>query len=759
MLSVVAALSQVHAQTEGGLIRQITVSGNERIEPATVASYLTVRVGDPFDPQRIDESLKSLFATGLFADVTIRRQGDVLSVAVVENPIINRIVFEGNQRLDNDELLEEVRLRPRVVYTRAKVRADVQRMLELYRRKGRFAAAIEPKIIQREQNRVDLVFEIAEGPKTKIARINFLGNERFSDGDLRDELATRESRWWRIFTSEDTYDPDRLAFDRELLRQFYLTRGYADFRVVSAVAELTPDRESFFITFTIEEGEIYEFGEVDVESQIRDIKAEDFRAFLLMEEGERYNAKKIQDTVDLLTNAAGVLGYAFVDVRPRIRRDREERRLHVTFRILEAPRVYVERIDIHGNVRTLDRVVRREFRLLEGDAFNSSRLRRSQDRIDRLGFFREVEVEQLPGSAPDRVIIDVSVQEQATGELSLGAGFSSLENFIFDLSVRERNLLGRGQDLRLGFTISSRRQQIDIGFTEPYFLGRNIAAGFDLFRRVIDNSIESSFDTTTLGAALRAGLPLAEFWSLGLRYTIRSDEVEIEGTNVSPFVLAAAGTTTTSAVGYSLVHDTLNNRLRPTRGQRFVFSQDFAGLGGDIRYLRSRIDYDKYWSLGWGFVLRFGAEGGFIDGIGQDVRINDRFFLGGPRIRGFDTAGIGPRDEVTDDALGGNAFYLSTLELNIPLGSAAEELGLQGGIFVDAGSLFEVDEGLVFFDIFGNPIVNPIVGDTPDPRLSVGVGFSWNSPFGPFRVDLARALRKNDADITETFQFNIGTRF
>ena len=683
------------------------------------------------------------------------QQGSTLSIVVVENPIINRIVFEGNRKLDNDELRDEVQLKPRIVYTRAKVRADVQRILELYRRSGRFAAVVEPKIIQLPQNRVNLVFEINEGPKTKVGRIRFLGNERYKDGRLRDEIATREARWWRLFTSDDTYDPDRLAFDREQLRQFYLQNGYADFRIISAVAELTPDREQFFITFTLEEGETYNFGTVELESDIRDIDPVIFRNFLLMKEGQRYNAKLIEDTIEVLTNAAGLLGYAFLDIRPRVRRDRAERTINITFRILEAPRTYIERIDIHGNVRTLDRIIRREFRLVEGDAFNSSRLNRSEQRINALGFFREVEIEQIPGTQPDRVILDVAVQEQATGELSIGAGFSSVDNFIIDVSIRERNLLGKGQDLRLGVTFSSRRQQIDLGFTEPYFLNRQIAAGFDLFLREIDSITESSFRQRSFGGALRAGLPLTEYLALGLRYTLRRDDIQIPaGIPVSRFILDSLGKTTTSLVGYSLIYDTLDNRLRPTRGLRGVFSQDFAGVGGDIRYLRSRLDVDRYFRLWRGFVLRLGVEGGAIFGLGQDIRINDNFFLGTPRIRGFEVAGLGPRDVVNNDSLGGNVFYVGTAEVKLPIGSAARELGIEASIFADVGSLWDLDLDEEFSDMGDPIIVNPA-----SPRLSVGVGFSWDSPFGPFRIDLSRTVIKEPFDQTEFLQFNVGTVF
>ncbi len=825
------------------IIRQVTVSGNERVEPETIASYLTVRTGDPFDPAQLDISLKNLFATGLFSDVELTERSGVLIVRVVENPIINRIIFEGNKKLDNEELAEEVRLRPRQVFTRARVKADVQRMLVLYQRSGRFAAIIEPKVVQQEQNRVDLVFEIQEGPKTKVSSINFLGNKIYGDGDLRDVLATKEARWWKFFTSNDTFDPDRLAYDQQVLRQHYLNEGYADFRVVSAVSELTPDREDFFITFTVEEGEIYTFGKIEIDSQIRDVNEQLFRAFLLMREGQNYNAESIEETIEQLSNAAGLLGYAFVDVRPQIERDRENRTIKITFRILDAPRVYVERINIRGNVVTLDRVVRREFRLQEGDAFNSALVSRSENRLQRLDFFREVEIEQLQGSQPDRLILDVAVEEQATGELNLGAGFSSLENFIFDFSVRQRNFQGRGQDLRLGLRLSGTRQEIDLGFTENYFLGRSVAAGFDIFARRIDSSnFGAAFDQNSVGFSLRAGAAISEYWQVSTRYTLRRDNVQIPGSllnsSFGSFLGQIIGQLTgdpiedavllerfdrngddtinevdfdvnddgvfqdselavglgrsfqesigrrfQSIVGVTLRTDTRNSFIRPTRGKSFSISQDFAGLGGDVKYLRTRVNTDNYWTPWAGWTFRASAEGGFIEGLGQSVLLADKFYIGGPRIRGFDVAGIGPRDfsgttTGRTSSLGGTAFYIGRAELFFPLGDAALESGINASIFIDAGSLFRgqisdtpnCEFSLTEFENFEAASVddpdlvfpfstNCIAGDSPSPRVAVGIGFSWQSPFGPFRIDLSKTLKKQLGDRTQTLQFNVGTTF
>ena len=727
-------------------VDEIRVEGNQRIEPETVRSYMVIREGDDYDDELVDQSLKSLFATGLFADVVIRREETDLIVVVVENPIINRIAFEGNDNLDEDQLTAEVRLGPRVVYTRARVQADAQRIVELYRRSGRFAATVEPKIIELTQNRVDLVFEINEGPVTGVRRINFVGNRKYADRDLRGVILTEETRWFRFLSSNDNYDPDRVAFDRELLRRWYLQRGYADFRVISAVAELTRDRTDFYITFTVEEGETYTIGDVRVESEITSLNPGTLRTLVRTQPGSLYNADEIDKSIEDMTRLAGTIGYAFVDIRPRIDRDRENRIINITYQVDESPRVYVERINIVGNSRTLDRVIRREFRLAEGDAFNAVLLDRSKTRINALGFFSRVDVTTEDGSTEDRTIINVEVEEQSTGELSIGAGFSSAAAFVAELRVSERNLLGRGQRLNVGLLVGSLRQEIDLSFTEPYFLGRDLAAGFDLFRVSNDFQDEASFDSSSTGLGLRMGFPLTEFMTLNTRYTLRRDKITDVGSNASIVVQNSEGTATTSSVGYTLNFNNLDDYKLPTRGYRFSVSQDFAGLGGTERYVRTVINYAFYRQLIDKVIAVARLENGLIWGIGRDVRIIDRFFLGPDDIRGFDRAGLGPRDTSTDDGLGGNLYYKFSGEITFPLG-LPEEFGIRGAVFVDGGSLAFLDDK------------DPSIVDVGSLRLSGGFGVSWDSPFGPIRLDYAEAFLKEDFDKTEAFHFSFGTRF
>ncbi len=739
------SVSDSGAQT--GVIRSILVEGAQRIEPETIRSYLLLQEGDFFDRPRMDRSLKSLFATGLFADVTLSQEGDALIIKLVENPVINRIAFEGNQKLDDDALKAETTLRPRVIYTRTKVQNDVKRILTLYRRSGRFAATVEPKVIQLPQNRVDLAFEINEGELTEVSRIRFIGNRAFDDGDLRGIVRTKETRWWRFYTADDTYDPDRLTLDRELLRRHYLSEGYADFRVLSAVAELTPDRSDFFITFSVEEGPRYAFGDLKVDARLRDLKAEDVAEAIEIEKGDQYDADKVEDTIQSLTDAVGTLGYAFVDVRPRINRNRKKRTIDLTFQINEGPRVFVERIDIEGNIRTIDEVIRREFRLVEGDAFNSAKLRRSRRRLANLDFFEKIDVEQVPGSAPDKTVIKVDVEEKSTGSLSIGAGYSTTSGPIGDFGIQEKNLLGRGQDLKLNLSIAAKRSQIDLRFTEPYFLGREVSAGFDVFHTETDLTDTSSFKSEVTGGSLRTGYTLMEDLRQSLRYTFKRSVITDVEDDASLAVKNEEGTSYLSEVGQVLLYDKRDSRITPTEGYFARLGVDVAGIGGDVRYLRNKVDGGKYFKLADHWILGVTGGVGYLIGLGEDVRIVDRFFVGGDNLRGFAQSGIGPRDKATDDALGGEWMYVASAELQVPLGLPAE-LGIKGRVFADVGGLGKASSSS-----------SAELYESATPRASAGVGVTWSSPFGPIGVDLGYPLLKEDYDKEELIRVNFGTSF
>jgi outer membrane protein insertion porin family len=732
---------------EGGRIRSINVLGTQRIEIETVKSYMAIAEGDLYDSDRVNRSLKALFNTGLFQDVAIRREGDQLLVRVVENPIINRIAFEGNKRIKEEQLNTEIQLRPRTVYTRSKVQADVKRILELYRRSGRFAATVEPKIIQLEQNRVDLVYEISEGQPTYVRRISFVGNKRYDQDRLREVLQTKEERWYRFLSSDDTYDPDRVTYDRELLRRFYLKHGFADFRVSSAVAELTPSREGFFITYTIDEGERYKFGASTINASLRDLKPEDLQPLLVSEEGGWYNADQVEDIVQKLVDAVGTKGYAFVDVRPQVNRNPETKTIDITYNIQEGPRVFVERIDISGNVRTLDRVIRREFRLVEGDAFNSAKLRRSRQRLKDLNFFEKAEVNNVPSdSAPDRTIIKVDVQEKSTGELMFGVGWASSAGPILEASLRERNLLGRGQDLRLGGGLGTKRTSLDLSFTEPYFMDREVAAGFDLF--AIDRKLqkESSYDASSIGGDLRMGYRLSENLRQDLQYTLKQDTVK--GVNsTSIYVQEQIGSKVSSMIGQSLTYDRRDSRIDPTEGYFLRLGTEGAGLGGDIRYLRGVLSGGQYFTLTEKVVLGLSSTVGYIHGLDQRVRITDRFFVGGDNLRGFANGGVSPRDSGTGDALGSIWQAVGSAQVKFPIG-LPEEFGVSGQAFTDIGTAGPTDTR----DTLS-------VEQSQSLRVSPGVGLSWKSPMGPVSVDLGFPVLKEKFDKKEFFRFNFGTKF
>ncbi|MGB4057849.1 MAG: outer membrane protein assembly factor BamA [Alphaproteobacteria bacterium] len=738
---------QAHTASAQGVLRDVQIKGNERVETATVLSYMDIKAGDPMTRERLDSTLKGLFATGLFADVALNQQGDVLQVTVVENPVINEIAFEGNDKIKDEDLLGEIQLRPRQVFTRTKVQSDVSRLYQVYRQSGRFSVNIEPKVIRLDQNRVNLVFEIEESGVTTVKKISFVGNKHFDDSRLRSEISTKESAWYRLLSSDDRYDPDRLAFDQEMLRKFYLSQGYADFRIMSAVAELSDDRDNFFITFTVEEGDRYKVGNVSIDSKIRNFDAAQLNDQLVLKKGDWYDADVVQEIVDGITDELGDSQYAFVTVRPDVRRNREAKIVDVVFQVNETPRVFVERINVVGNVRTQDKVLRREMLLVEGDPFNKSKLARSEQNIRDLDFFETVDVKAKPGSAPDKSVIDIDVAEKSTGELSVGAGFSTNDGPLADFRIRERNLLGKGQDLLLATTIAGKRTEFDLSFTEPHFLDRDLSAGIDAFHITRDLQDESSFDQKRTGGGLRMGYPLSEHWSQSWKYRIEQNEIENVQSDASRFVLDQEGQRLTSAVSQRIQYDTRDSRLFTTEGWLAWLDTEVAGLGGDAKYVSGKTGGSYFYPLFDQVVLNALGEVGAIQAYSDsDVEINERYFIGGSSLRGFSKSGIGPRDEATRDSLGGNFFYRGSVETSFPIG-LPEEMGILGHGFTDFGSLWDLDDT-------GTGIL-----DESSIRASVGAGLSWRSPFGPVRVDLAAPVAKEDFDEEEVFRFNFGTRF
>jgi outer membrane protein insertion porin family len=760
------------AQVQSGVVQRITVQGNERIEAGTVLSYLPIAPGDTVDPSRIDVALKTLFRTDLFSDVKIDLQpnGDLL-VRVVENPIINRVIFEGNQGLKEDKLKDEVTIRPRGIFTRAKVQGDVQRIIELYRRSGRIGVTVTPQIVELPQKRIDLIFKIDEGPKSGVLSLNFLGNSEFSDGDLADVIVTEESHWYKFLSNNANYDPDRIEYDKEQLRKFYRNKGYYDFRVVSAIAELAPNKNGFVITYTVDEGPQYKFGKLSVDTELKKLDGTVLAQLLPLREGELYQDEAIEQATDALTFAAGAAGFAFVDVRPRYVANRETRTVDVSFQVREGPRVYIDRIDIVGNTRTLDYVIRRELNLSEGDAYNRVLVDRSRSQIRNLGFFKDVTIEEIPSGQPDRTALRVQVEEQPTGELSFSAGYSSIDQLVIDLGISERNFRGRGQNVRARVSVGSLRQQIDFSFTEPRFLGRDLRAGLDLYSYRYNFSSQTSFDTASLGGGVRLGFPLTQNASMSLRYTLRSDEVIIDdylcdpgALLLSPALCSQRGAYVTSLVGFGVRIDRRNDGQRPTRGFFVDMSQDLAGMGGDVNYLRTEFSGGWYHGFNKDFVLSVSGTAGYIDGWGGDsVRINDRFYKGGNSFRGFEVAGIGPRETDREDALGGKAYAIGSVELTVPT-FLPEQYGIKAALFTDFGTVGMLDD-VDKVDVNGGIAstcgngTELCVRDDLSLRASAGLSIFWRSPMGPIRFDFSQILAKEDYDKTETFRFSTSTRF
>jgi outer membrane protein insertion porin family len=751
-----------------GVVRSIEVEGNRRVEADTVRSYLQFNVGDSYDAGKVDGSLKALFATGLFADVSIDSNGSVVIVKIVENPVVNQVAFEGNSEVDTDTLRNEVQLKPRTVFTRARAQADVQRILDVYTRQGRFAASVEPKIIELEQSRVNVVFEIVEGGATKVKGVNFVGNSAFNDEQLRDIISTTQQGWFDFLKGTSIYDPDRMNLDRELLRQYYLKNGYADARVTAAQADLDRDGSGFVITFAIEEGLQYNFGAVTVENGLPDLNASALNGEVLTYQGDTYNAQSVDKTVERLTLATAEQGYPFARVRPRATPDAANRTIGVVYAIDEGPRVYIERINVIGNTRTKDFVIRREFRLAEGDAYNPLLVDRAKKRLQGLGIFKTAEVKRRPGSAPDRVVLDVEVEEQSTGELSFGAGYSTNEGIIGDVSITERNFMGNGQFLRLKLAGSIERLQVDLSFTEPRFLDRNLSAGFDLFHKELDQQDDSGFSSRTSGGTLRLGFPLAEQLWVQTGYTLKRDEIFDVESNSSLAVKQACGDTVlkngeapnctdeaywTSSIGTSLTYDKRNNQRNPTSGYYFQLSSDFAGLGGDVNYVRVQGEGRAYYPITDKITFVGRTVAGTIQGWGgEDVRLLDLYFRGGETVRGFDRAGFGPRDSSTGDAIGGQNFWAATAELRFPLPFIPDDLGISGAVFVDAGSLWGAPGDIK--DILGANLE-----DDSTVRAAAGVSLLWNSPVGPLRVDYAEAFEKQEYDQTQQLRFGASTKF
>jgi outer membrane protein insertion porin family len=746
----------------GGTIAAITVSGNQRIEAGTIQSYMVVQPGDPFDPSGINNSLKTLYATGLFKNVTITRQGSDLNVAVVENPTVDKIYFQGNKVITEKDAGDAISLKSRSVFTVAAAEADRKTLLDLYAKKGYFGATVTPNIINLPDNRVNVVFQCNDGTETLISRITFIGNAHFSQSTLRDVVSSREQAWFRFLSSSDQYNPDRVQYDEELLRQFYLHKGYADFQVNSANAELAPDRKSFYLVFNVTEGPRYRVGSLKVASSIRTLSGDKLRALVPESVGDWFDGQALQEGITAVSKRAQDLGYAFAQVNPEVKTDPATKKINIVLNVIEGPKVYIQRIDITGNTRTEDKVIRRELTLAEGDGYNQSKVDASQTNLKNLGYFKDEKLSTSPGSTPQQVILNAKVTEQATGQFSLGGGYSSSLGALVNAGLSQNNFLGTGVNASINALLAQRGTQINLGVTDPYFLDRNLIAGFDLFRTVTNSYTASassfSYSESNIGADVRLGYRFNNHVRQSFTYAVSERNLYGIPSGSSLYIVQEAGNSSLSQISQTLTFDYVDDDLSPTSGPVVTLTTDFAGLGGTAKYVRftpqisyyiplERIFGDKSW------VLKLSAGAGYLAPVlGYHDTIVDRFFLGGDTLRGFADGGVGPHDKNTGDSIGGRYEYTQSTELHFPL-PVSPDLGLQGFAFVDVGSLYGVKQ------ITSPAGVTQPVYNSASPRVGAGVGVSFNTPFGLINLSLAEPILKQKADQIQQFRVSFGTRF
>ena len=739
-LLALALYSEAFAQTS---INNINISGLKRVERETALSYANIDTGKDISAEDLNAALKRLYNTGLFSDISFDTKGNTLNIKVVENPIIGVRAFDGNDKIDDKILESEVQSAPRSVFSKAKVQQDVQRILDVYKRAGRYGVSVEPKIIKKPDNRVDLVFEIEEGPEAKIDTINFIGNKHYTGKDLQNEIMSKESRWYRLFSSAESFDKEKMNYDQELLRRFYNRHGYADFAVISAIAELSRDKTSFVLTFTIDEGKRYTVNNISINSNVPDVDAKEWYKYITFNNGDWYNSDEIEKTVNALTEELSRKGFVFVEVVPNIHKDRETGKLSVVFDINENAKVFVNRINITGNTRTLDEVIRREFRLAEGNVFNVAKIKESRRNIERLNYFSKVDIDSERVDY-DKADINVEVEEKSTGYFNVGVGYSTVNGALVRAGVTENNFLGKGQQVSLNAGVSQRSTDYSFSFTEPYFLDRRLSAGTDLFYQTEDYQDESNYDMDTMGARIRFGWNYTDDLTQYVRYTLKQDKIK-NVSSASKYIQSEEGDAIDSVIGQTLVYDKRDSIITPREGYYLSFGNDVSGLGGDDKYLKFDAKAYKFYTLNDHYTFKFFINGGYVTGYGnEDVRLSQRYFLGGNSMRGFETGGISARDKQTKDSLGGNWMLWGGAELAFPLG--LDELGIRGRTFVDIGTTGKPDN-----------IDTSDVDYSSSPRVSVGFGFEWTSPMGKIDIDFGFPIVKEDYDETEVFRLNFGT--
>lgn len=747
---------------EAAVISRVDVRGNSRVDASTVRGNLTISPGANFNNNDIDESVKRLFATGLFSDVQISVSGSTLVVTVAENQIINQVVFNGNKKIKDAALKQVVQSRQLGAYNDLILQADVQSIRDAYSAIGRSDATVTTRLVPVDGGRVNLAFEINEGDRTKISSINFVGNQAFGDGRLADVITTKRSGLLSFLSRKDVFDEDKLRADEELMRRFYYNRGYADFRVISSFAELDETSNEYVVTITVEEGERYVFGDVSIESTVPGVDSESLKGLIETRSGSVYSAKDVEDTILAVSDRVATQGYPFAEITPRGDRDYNNRTISVVYLVDEGTRAYVERIEIRGNTRTRDYVIRREFDLSEGDAFNQVLVRRAKKRLEDLKFFSSVDISTQPGSQPDRVVLIVDVKDQSTGEFGVGGGYSNNDGFTATVDITERNFLGRGQYIRASVGGGTDTREYSVSFTEPYFLGYRLAAGFDVFKTT--DSSYNGFKESVQGINLRIGAPITEDLYLTTAFKLSQTEYSGISTVISNPELAAVNRTIAKgehnigALSYTLAYSTIDDRLLPREGISARITQEYAGFGLDSDYFKTtaKASYFRMLSESADVIGQVSAGAGNVVSTGGNLRVFDHLFLGQETIRGFDTRGIGPRvfsGTTNVGSAGGTTYFNGSVEVSAPVPMLSRDLGLRFNVFADAATLYGNDISAADFG------AQTLVGNNMDWRASIGGGITWASPFGPLRVYYAEPVVKESYDDLKKFGFGASTRF
>ena len=722
---------------------QIIIQGNKRLESDLILRSSGIdKLGT--DDKSLSLAIKNLFKTGYFEDVKIFKDKNIIYINVKENPIIDQISIEGNKEITDDIILEEIITRSRNVFSTDQIKLDSEKILTLYKRQGFFSTFVEPKIIRVDENRVNLVFEVFEGKEATIKKVNFINNKIFSDSTLKDVISSSEYRWYEFWGGNDRFDKDRINYDKDLLKKYYFDNGYIDFEIISVNSTLVDNRKDFIVNFTVFEGQRYKITKIQFNSSIRNLKNDQIKDLVDLDVGDWFSSLEIDNSIKKITDETSQMGYAFVDVSPRIKKVGNDK-VELTFEIQQGTKIFIDRINITGNVKTNDSVIRRELQFVEGDAYNLSKIKESERRIKGTGLFDNIEIKLDEMVGTNKTKVDVNVAERSTGQFTVGAGFSSLDGALGNIGIKESNLFGEAKELGLNLGLSTRKSEIDLSYTDPYFLNRDLAAGIDIFNVRRNQKTYSGYKHNIIGFKLRTGFEIIDNLRHFSSYTLKRDKIHDIDNDTSIYIQAQEGKRVTSVIGQAIQYDQLNDRINPTDGYRIRLDVDYFGLGGDSEHILTELKIANFYRIADGFVLANFLEGGYIGSI-KDVKINDRFNLNGDQLRGFKNLGIGPRDSSTSDALGGEIYYVNRNELTFPLG-LPDDLGIGGLIFADIGSIYNQSSSALN------------IHDENKLRASAGIGISWLSPFGPVKFYLSKALLKENYDKKEIFRFSFGTTY